>query len=67
MRGWFIDTADLTIIARAAKHLRIKRIDMVKAKERLEQWREETLECQSFETWLEGLDKKPAAEGGAEK
>lgn len=66
MRALFIDTADLAIIARSARNLRMKRIDMVTAKERLAQWREETLECQPFETWLEGLDKKPAAEDGVQ-
>ena len=53
MRALFMDVADLAIIVRAAKNLRLKRISLATAKEKLDAWREETLECQSFETWLE--------------
>ena len=49
----FMDVADLAIIVRAAKNLRLKRISLATAKEKLDAWREETLECQPFETWLE--------------
>lgn len=53
MKGMFMDVADLAIIVRAAKNLRLKRISLATAREKLDAWREETLECVSFETWLE--------------
>ena len=61
--GIFMDTADLAIIVRAAKHLRIKRLELNTAREKLAAWREETLECVSFEQWLAEVQKKPAVEG----
>ena len=67
MQRQFMDTADLAHIVRAARHLRLKRINLETAKTKLDEWREETLECQPFETWLERLEKKQAAEGGVEK
>ena len=60
--GIFMDTADLAIIVRAAKNMRMKRIDLATAREKLAAWREETLECVSFESWLADEQKKPAAE-----
>ena len=57
-----MDTADLAIIVRAAKHLRMKRIDLKTAREKLAAWREETLECVSFEQWLAEEHKKPTGE-----
>jgi len=63
--GIFMDTADLAIIVRAAKHLRIKRMDLNMAREKLAAWREETLECVSFEQYLADEQKKPAGEGSA--
>ena len=61
--GIFMDTADLAVIVRAARNMRMKRIDLVTASEKLAAWREETLECVSFEQWLAEEHKKPAAEG----
>lgn len=61
--GIFMDTADLAIIVRAAKNMRMKRIDLKTAREKLAAWREETLECVSFEQYLAEEQKKPAAEG----
>ena len=58
--GIFMDTADLAIIVRAAKNMRMKRLDLKTASEKLAAWRAETLECVSFETWLDGDKKKPA-------
>ncbi len=61
MQGMFMDVADLAIIVRAAKNLRLKRISLATAKEKLDAWREETLECVSFEQYLEDEQKKTAA------
>ena len=57
-----MDTADLAIIVRAAKNMRMKRINLATAREKLATWREETLECVSFEQYLAEEQKKPAGE-----
>ncbi len=62
MQGMFMDVADLAMIVRAAKKLRLKRISLETAKKKLDAWREETLECKPFETWLEEDQKNQAAE-----
>lgn len=46
----FIDCSDLEIIVRAAKNLRVKRVNLTYAKRRLDEWR--TTQLVSFERYL---------------